>query len=1618
MNCTVRENLDKVLNNSLGVKEGQKVSPSLAELIEIKIDALKQQFTLYDYTGDFATIENGVLKYNQEELNKLETLIDKYEEEFIEDYENRDSGIGDLISNYDLAEQEVEANPELHTVDIHEIKVNNSLLFNPVTNGATPKNLVEWLESRVSLRDSLKALHTSLLKEGYSKNSEKINKLNKIIQDLNTELESLNVKDPANVYNSVSQEVLKLSTLLKSAALDPVNSAIEFETSQVRDRINTLMKFFLGRDMIGNLIDKDDPDSPGVLLYRKVEDMFDLDGYNKLSKSITDLSDLYEIKVKDIIKGTIENNALVKEHVKNKEEWTQVNYILKPKENGYELVQDSSGVNILEILKQYLDNDLVGDVTAFSSFLGAASGGGILGDILHNIKSGLYNNEVGNTSSFRNKVDAIWKKVKDRKDTIGGRTDFAYKKLFRKDVNGVRVNSLASAYSDEFFEDYKVIADARRGFFQNMKDESLYSLWMEAEASTTTKIDPRMLSVAKERFKGTKYEKHFKSDSEIEAYEEKLKKAIGETMFEIETKKAIQKLSDYTEQEENKSFTYLQEHTFNPFTFIDHFEANKHHIIGKDPSTGMFLFPEYVHSIPSINKSVVYNNKDFYDEIEGDNDLKELWTGLYQILEYTNPFLKSEGLQVGMLELPQYEDILDREVLQDLRWFQRISPNLKSLWLNFKNSFYDHFFDKESSGEDDTQQGKKINLYYSTSMKNSKRKLVRLYMQNSLEVLEDIALKNGLVVDIDFEDSEGEPLSYREIAAKKRVIANSIAQKQLNTVTSSNIVDTIFKLTDVVNNAKARHNTLGVYNLFLDYSRKSKLRGNSYVYDYLKTWGETNIIKKKHADSAKILGVGETSITKIRIPFLPKNYNEAEKKVVDAILAMKFSGSRDFTGIDVSEEDSDEKKILFSSKGKYVIKDDNGVETSITSMEAEALFTKYLDKMMNELGVNATIGSITQGLAGNIARTILSLSFKGGISNRQVGHLANLQLAASERYGFNEENLHQARRFLMFTNAMKYWEMLKNPLTNNKYRNKYTLSKAANVETVKMFVESLSMLQNKADELSLENRFGNSPIAVFTNNLKSFLTDFNINNPEWHNQTEVILAVLANTEVITKTGESKKFFDGTTTIFKPGTLELKEEFDTLENKRMWIDFKYDEEGRNDHVTAVANISASKEASQGNYNPEDLMPFKATLTGKILSMFNNYLPENIKHNWGYKKVDLRTGQIDFKGSKLELIRHVPTLGVYLTMINTGRFVTLLGTASTIGLSTAMIPLAIPSLIGAGLFAYLLKNNMSKPVAMSKKEFLLAADFAIEVGKRSANTFARRFSGGLVGLSQEFLDEKFVIENENLTEQERTLLSESAQAVANKFLIYTGYLTTAIILKSLYIMCMMGSDDDDEERLHKLKQLDGALNTLQNIRENVNTDIEMYTSPSQLGDKFVDVFTSGIFVKNTIGWVQDMAKVYDQYNQGTKHGGDLVNAWLKAPIVPIPKSISKMIFTDSGLDGFYTDSRVFREPGDPPKNFLGDDIVKEKGLKNEEIITEDFKKSRTVLRNKVKREIETKIRKESKIPDYKVSEETKKLTDKFMKPLNKTKNKSYTKLNRSFNTSRELDRLDKFLKDEIK
>lgn len=98
--------------------------------------------------------------------------------------------------------------------------------------------------------------------------------------------------------------------------------------------------------------------------------------------------------------------------------------------------------------------------------------------------------------------------------------------------------------------------------------------------------------------------------------------------------------------------------------------------------------------------------------------------------------------------------------------------------------------------------------------------------------------------------------------------------------------------------------------------------------------------------------------------------------------------------------------------------------------------------------------------------------------------------------------------------------------------------------------------------------------------------NFSMNRPEWKNQSEVAYAIMMNFMVDTVNKDEngntiqKPLFDGKEFIYNStGTMQLKPEFDTESNRKMWVEFKQDDNGR-DHAAALKNkIETAVKATQ-------------------------------------------------------------------------------------------------------------------------------------------------------------------------------------------------------------------------------------------------------------------------------------------------------------------------------------------------------------------------------------------------------------------------------------------------------
>lgn len=1397
---------------------------------------------------------------------------------------------------------------------------NNESLFHsmpPIENqelDLDPLTFYEWKESLEGVRNTLEGLVERYTK---LKDTKRRKEVYATLAQINRNLESLDPKDPKNVYESSVAEIEILEKFLTEIVKNPENAVSALDSNQLVERIDNLNRYFRGVD----------PESKQMYSFEELDDVegntvgefffnfkrgLDPGKAEELKARVGNLQSLYEKAQTSIVQGILMDDVLVKgllQAGKREIELALKEGRKEDKSIGWDSKKLEEALKILES----------GDVEIqqlAKLFLGAASGGGILGQLLKSIRDNQLSRERGHSQARVARLSQVWTTLKNKfNHDEEGVKQFVTAKLFQRDKFGVRTKELLQKYSSQFYDVVKAVRAERNQFYSNMS-EANYASYMQAEKDNFHRINPMLLSRVAEKYaRDREYGKHFTyTEQEISDYEAELKASLGETMFEIEVAKAAKLIDNYVESVEDNSMEYQQAYRKNPFQFTEHF--NSEQFDQKDPTTGWYLESSFTHYIPKNDEK--YFNSAFAEVENGEHGdlLMDFYKDAHSLLvDYITPVFRSEGSYMHPLELLTYEDRLERESTKSKSWFGRLSPGLSALWANHASRYFDAKQIAQRQAVEEAKRGeftKKLQLGYVGYARREHGKLVTLFENLSSESLVKKAKEVG------YDTSKFPPITKTEGYERfEEDLRDSLARNEVNQNTSSNIFESIKNAAFLANDINARRASVATLEAMKSYvntlqSGKSGkdfgMKDTGNIKAFLGSWGDNNIYGYKFSlDMNRGTDIGRISKAG-RATLGVTHLNATEKKIKTFIEGEKKANNNgkdtyNFTGLDGVKYYTNAKGQFWSQAGK--------VKKVVDIKVMQEKYGEYLTEEMKNLGVKMTVGSAAMGTMVSIIAAQLGLSPRGGMRNRLQGVAQTLSVAASGRYGFNEKQYHAARRLLRGTNTRKY--LLANQFKNSKRGKK--------IETVKMFQEAMQIKQNRADELALEGKF-DSVGGTVADKLKTFWMDFSINNPEWHNQSEIMLSVLQTVKVQDNNGDWHSFFDGESQdlIYKPGTMELKDEFDNAENQAMWVEFKESPIGQADSLSAISKIKTAVQQTQGNYDNNDVIMAQNSLAGKISTMYQRYLFENLNMNWGEHKIDLRTGEFNIKGRKVALMEHAPTAGMYLM----GMHGIQLGAALVAGIG--LFPAAVGVLSIAAIPAAIAwkRKSLNFRVAKSSEELGLSIDFAREVAIRTINTPVEFLSYGKASYKKSRLAElvgdkeyngELRHEKRNLTKKERELISESAQDLATKVFVYAGYTTSLLVLKALWLMtkASLGWEDDDEEGkksdgrkvFEKVADIDSVLNAFVNDRNTIMSELEKFTHPDKLLDEgmsfsyFSTIKRAGKFYKS---------KAIEPFIGEADFTGEYAYGMLvNNPWVVVPNHVTKSVLSDD--KGIFKDNRVY-------------------------------------------------------------------------------------------------------------
>ena len=350
-------------------------------------------------------------------LSFLEWEESQRQLEMVKEWENRNGeqltfGLSSPINNMDLSEA-----------------ADNNL---PTPIVSKPVNFKEWKNNREEMIKKLENLANRYRK---LKEKVKLGQVNKAIKELKDQLNKVNSNDATVLHESLIKEIDILDNLLTLVNEDAITGLDLLEANNIRQRIDELSMYFIGKDIEGKFFSKTMKDL--------IEQTFP-DNAAIIEKKINTLTDKYIASTKKIIIAIFEDDSLVKEHKKSMSE------------DDWKIFYN----RVIELINENNQSDRIGQERRF---LSAKQVNSVLADLLISLRDANYQKEAGITKQLLIDLKSSWLKIMTLTNMQGEKLT---NNLYQKDVFGNMTNKIISMYNDKFGKTLSSIANYRTLFYQ------------------------------------------------------------------------------------------------------------------------------------------------------------------------------------------------------------------------------------------------------------------------------------------------------------------------------------------------------------------------------------------------------------------------------------------------------------------------------------------------------------------------------------------------------------------------------------------------------------------------------------------------------------------------------------------------------------------------------------------------------------------------------------------------------------------------------------------------------------------------------------------------------------------------------------------------------------------------------------------------------------------------------------------------------------------------------------------------------------------------------------------------------------------------------------------------
>lgn len=1419
-----------------------------------------------------------------------------------------------------------------------------------------------WKQARIDLIENLEKTKTQY----FNKDQEKVNEINELVKTLRKELEEFDETNKDYIKNSILKEIETLKNIISDKDLTAEEKARALDINQVTKRIEDLKAVFEG--------EKED------VRTNRFKNVFNEEEFGYLKSEVQDLKDFYDGNLEAFIKSLILDNDIVK------------NALYSPEKT--EADREAFQAKIDELLA---DLELSDGGKYEGEFLGDRSYDNILVELGALIKEVNKNKEVSLVSSLKAKLDPLFYKIRDKK--VGD--DLLTDRMFKKDMFGVITDTLITPFTDFFIDKSKLVKEAKKRFLEALytQDPSVgieYKNMMDNAKLYYDYIKPYMIpSVARAFSKHHEFESFFTaSESEMVAYEAEMREKMGNIAFDISIKKSVAGMKRFLEDPETSA---ENRSTVNPLEFIKHFYSPNYQ--SYNPTSFKYQIPKYASHIPSLGEE---NYKKFYsqDFKEIEDAKVESFPEFYQALSDVLMYVKPRNPRGSFNSIMNLRDDVGRMAMQDLTKMGKVS---KWIITAIKN-LYKNLVDNGSFENRDGLKAKsKSNPLGYDFKANRKIKDISSYGKSEYYKMKKTYL-NWSISDLQKEaDAIGLKYNPRKINLDvfKEEFVEAIIQANINKSSSLDLLKRIHVQLDAVQSRESRSNSEAGYELLKDFIKTREVSGLN-VSEQLKTSMLQNLYQIGHKGEdtpiAKFERIVISSSKKAKV------YSPVEKKLKEVWEKEKKNSNDSFNF--EHQGKIYETQVDENTKEKtYYETDLEGNIKELEKNEIDRIYKEYLDVMIDNLGLSPIVGSVIKGLTNNMYKHFLSVSGITGIKNRMAGFHQNNAAAASGIRGFNTKDLFVARKFLFGTNFGKY--------TGNKT---FSAEKTKQLGIFQTMLTNFNLLDKVYDEIVGENT-GVAKISLLRGKFKEFLGDFSMNNPEYHNQGELLLAMLQNVKIEKKVNnkiEMVPFFDP-----KTGKLPLDKNmnflpaFDTEKNKKGWLS----EEDSNQLSSFVSKYRNVKDKLHGDYSG-DKIGMETSASSKASVAMLKWAFENFNNQWGTKQISLATGDINIKGRKIVLAEHAPVLGIHVVLQNL-KWAGIIG--GVLGSSVVAGGLAVGGVLASILAYKMLNKNNNISFKMAKSDWSMSMGYLIEALAKTGRTFVNSNTGYKFDIGETKLEAWGKNKgSQEISKKDRAIISESAQEVADKMNTMIRFGIMGVTLKYMMMALLTDDDDDPKEVATKMKHYEGYLNYLINMRTSMTTEIDQWTDPT----KVMNILESQIFLNYLKRGYINTSKSIERFEEGSISGGEFVidmTTSVGGLSVGFPSKIGKLsenLFTDKYtgsekiLRNFSAD-RVY----DTSEETWFDDYLKDFHLTGEEYHKHRYTKKRKKVRNALESTFRKKIisywKKQGtfKKNSYKLDATTSKMLSKFLRNEGANANKySYKSLDENLDWDRIIEKAE--------